>query len=172
MPLLNFVVFTLYPAPLAFKRSDPSLGLAHGACILVDATAYARVGGHGAVRDELFEDVRLAQLWRERGEAGLCLDGQGTIGVRMYRSYAEIWSGFQKNFFPAFRRERNFWLFMATHSMLFFIPFIFAPLFWGTRAGAVFLLLALCVLGMRASLALRFGHPWWSVALHPLGEAI
>ncbi|HEX8424267.1 MAG TPA: glycosyltransferase, partial [Pyrinomonadaceae bacterium] len=74
MPLLNFVVFTLYPAPLALRRADASLGLAHGACLLVHCSTYALVGGHTAVRDELFEDVRLAQLWRARGQAGLCLD--------------------------------------------------------------------------------------------------
>ncbi|HZH29593.1 MAG TPA: glycosyltransferase [Pyrinomonadaceae bacterium] len=172
MPLLNFVVFTLYPAPLALKRADASLGLAHGACLLADAQTYARVGGHAAVRAELFEDVRLAQLWRARGEASLCLDGRGTVSVRMYRSFAEIWGGFQKNFFPAFRRESNFWLFMATHLSLFLLPFICAPLFYGTRAGVACAALALCALLMRATLALRFGHPWWSVALHPLGEAI
>jgi chlorobactene glucosyltransferase len=172
MPLLNFVVFTLYPAPLALKRTDASLGLAHGACLLAHAPAYARVGGHGAVRDQLFEDVRLAQLWRARGEAGLCLDGRGTVSVRMYRSFAEIWGGFQKNFFPAFRCESSFWFFMATHLLLFFLPFILAPLLFGTRGGTAFAIIALCVLAMRAVLAVRFGHPWWSVLMHPLGEAI
>jgi chlorobactene glucosyltransferase len=172
MPLLNFVVFTLYPAPLALKRADASLGVAHGACLLAHAPAYARVGGHGAVRDQLFEDVRLAQLWRARGEASLCLDGRGTVSVRMYRSFAEIWSGFQKNFFPAFRRESSFWFFMATHLTLFFLPFILAPLWFGTRGGTAFAIIAMCALATRAVLAVRFGHPWWSVALHPLGEAI
>jgi len=173
MPLLNFVVFTLYPAPLALRRADASLGLAHGACLLVHRSTYARVGGHAAVRDEIFEDVRLAQLWRERGQAGLCLDGQGIVSVRMYRSFAEIWKGFQKNFYPAFRRESSFWLFMAMHSLLLLLPFICAPLFFMTGGGtAAFAVVALCVLAMRAVLALRFRHPWWSVLLHPVGEAI
>ncbi|HEV2799001.1 MAG TPA: glycosyltransferase [Pyrinomonadaceae bacterium] len=173
MPLLNFVVFTLYPAPLALKRrTDPSLGLAHGACLLAHAPTYARLGGHAAVRAELFEDVRLAQLWRARGEASLCLDGQGVVSVRMYRSLAEIWRGFQKNFFPAFRRERSFWLFMALHVSLFLLPFILAPFWFGTRAGIVFACVALCTLACRAALSVRFGHPWWSVALHPAGEAL
>ncbi|MDQ1592189.1 MAG: hypothetical protein QOG71_2816 [Pyrinomonadaceae bacterium] len=173
MPLLNFVVFTLYPAPLALRRrGDASLGLAHGACLLVHGATYARVGGHAAVRGELFEDVRLAQLWRARGEAGLCLDGQGTVSVRMYRSFAEIWRGFQKNFFPAFRRASSFWLFMATHFVLFLLPFIFAPLFFLTGGATAFVSVALCVLMMRATLAVRFRHPWWSVVLHPLGEAV
>jgi glycosyltransferase involved in cell wall biosynthesis len=176
MPLLNFVVFTLYPAPLATRRTDASLGLAHGACLLAHRSTYALVRGHGAVRDQLFEDVRLAQVWRKCGEASLCLDGQGIVSVRMYRSLAEIWGGFQKNFRPAFRRESSFWLFMALHLTLFFLPFIVAPLLLmgGSveSVASLSMLLALSVLAMRAALALRFKHPWWSILLHPLGEAI
>jgi chlorobactene glucosyltransferase len=175
MPLLNFVVFTLYPAPLALRRPDASLGLAHGACLLVRRETYALVGGHGAVRDQLFEDVRLAQLWRERGQAGLCLDGQGTVSVRMYRSFAEIWSGFQKNFFPAFRRESSFWVFMVLHLALFLLPFILAPFVLMTGSvgsGTALIVVAVCVLLMRAVLAVRFRHPWWAVLLHPLGETV
>jgi len=172
MPLLNFVVFTLYPAPLALRRPDASLGLAHGACLLAHRATYALVGGHGAVRDQLFEDVRLAQLWRERGQASLCLDGQGIVSVRMYRSFGEIWRGFQKNFFPAFRRERSFWMFIALHLSLFLLPFVFAPLVWRLTGSRVLIATVLCVLVMRAVLAWRFRHPWWSVLLHPLSEAI
>jgi len=172
MPLLNFVVFTLYPAPLALRRPDASLGLAHGACLLAHRATYALVGGHGAVREQLFEDVRLAQLWRERGQASVCLDGQGIVRVRMYRSFGEIWRGFQKNFFPAFRRERSFWMFIALHLSLFLLPFICAPLVWSSTGSRVLIATALCVLVMRAVLAWRFRHPWWSVLLHPLGEAI
>lgn len=181
MPLLNFVVFTLYPAPLAVRRRlDPSLGLAHGSCILARRDAYERVGGHALVRDQLFEDVRLAQAWRARGEFSLCLDGQRVVAVRMYRSLAEIWSGFRKNFFPAFRRARSFWAFVALHFFVFLLPFALAPLLLlatatatTTRgAGAAFALAAACVLLIRAALAARFSHPWWSIALHPLGEAL
>lgn len=172
MPLLNFVVFTLYPAPLALKRDDASLALAHGACLLVHRSTYAFVGGHGEVRDQLFEDVRLAQLWRARGHAGLCLDGQGIVRVRMYRSFGEIWSGFQKNFFPAFRRPQSFWMFIALHLTLFLLPFVFAPWTMKITGGPVIIMIALCVLLMRAVLAVRFRHPWWSVLLHPAGEAI
>lgn len=173
MPLLNFVVFTLYPAPLAMRRTlDPSLGLAHGSCLLVRRDAYTEVGGHALVRDQLFEDVRLAQTWRERGQESLCLDGQGVVRVRMYRSLAEIWQGFQKNFFPAFRRERSFWAFVALHTVVFLLPFALALLAFSTPWARPFAASALCVLVARAALAWRFGHPWWSVALHPLGQTV
>lgn len=173
MPLLNFVVFTLYPAPLAFKRNDASLGLAHGSFILARRDAYARTGGHELVRDEIFEDTRLAQSWRERGEKSLCLDGRGVLSVRMYSSFVEIWRGFQKNFFPAFRRERSFWAFVALHFVVFLLPFLLAPALWSNEGARPFLALSVAsVLVTRLALALRFRHPLWSVLLHPLGEAV
>ena len=172
MPLLNFVVFTLYPAPLSLRRDDASLGLAHGSCVLARRDAYREVGGHGAVRGELFEDVRLAQVWRARGQRGLCLDGRRVVAVRMYRTLPEIWAGFRKNFFPAFRRGRTFWAFVALHLFVLLLPFALAPLApwrgWAWPLAAA----ALCVLAARVALAVRFGHPWWSVLLHPLGEAL
>jgi chlorobactene glucosyltransferase len=172
MPLLNFVVFTLYPAPLALRRGDPSLGLAHGSCVLARSDDYARVGGHAAVRGELFEDVRLAQAWRAGGLKSLCLDGRSVVSVRMYRSLAGIWRGFEKNFFPAFRSARSFWAFLALHFSVFLLPFALLP-FAATAAGGAWLFAAAaCVYATRIALALRFRHPWWSAPLHPLAETV
>lgn len=159
MPMLNFVVFTLYPAPLALSRKDPSLGLAHGALILARRDVYFKVGGHAAVRNELFEDTASARLWRARGEASLCLDGQDVVSTRMYAGLGEIWAGFQKNFFPAFGTRIGFWSFLALHAVAFLGPFLF--LAWPAAA---------CVLAMRALLSARFRHPVWSVFFHPAAE--
>lgn len=174
MPMLNFVVLTLFPAPLSLVRMDESLGLAHGACLLLERESYERVGGHALVRGEIFEDTRLAQLWRARGERGVCLDGSGVVRVRMYGSLQEIWRGFQKNFFPAFRRETFFWSFIALHLTVFLLPFILLPFaLRGAGAGRLLLLLIIsCVLSMRALLTARFGGAWWSALLHPLSEVV
>ncbi|MFN7993342.1 MAG: glycosyltransferase family 2 protein [Bryobacteraceae bacterium] len=158
MPMLNFVVFTVYPAPLSLKRPDASLGLAHGACILVSRDAYARVEGHAAVAAEIFEDTCLARLWRERGERSICLDGRPVVRVRMYDGVREIWLGFRKNFRSAFRTPFSFWLFLAMHAVFFLGPFLA-----GSPA-------ALVILAARLLLALRFRHPLWSVLLHPFAE--
>ncbi len=166
MPLLNFAVFTLYPAPLSLRRNDASLGLAHGACLLAHRASYEAIGGHAAVRDQIFEDTRLARWWRARGGRSLCLDGQDVVSVRMYGSLGEIWRGFQKNFFPAFRREASFWAFLSLHAAVFLSPFVL--LAWSANAAIA----AACVLATRLALAARFGHPWWSAPLHPLAEAI
>ena len=172
MPMLNFVVLTLFPAPLSVKRMDKSFGIAHGACILTHRQTYFKISGHAAIKDQLFEDVRLAQYWRAQGERGLCLDGQAVVQTRMYNSFAEIWRGFQKNFFPAFRYEFSFWLFIGFHIVAFFLPFLLLPFAALGLVPKIFILIAGIVLTMRLLLALRFNHPLWSVLFFPLAEAI
>lgn len=173
MPMLNFAVFSLYPSLLALvQRAElqrsASLGLAHGACLLFERMSYEDFGGHEQVKDQIFEDTRLAQLWRASGRAGLCLDGQDIVRLRMYSSGREIWHGFQKNFYPAFRHEASFWLFWLAHLSLFFAPFGLAIFLWHPwllfAAGFIWL--------TRVVLAVRFRHPWWSCWLHPVAEAV
>jgi glycosyltransferase involved in cell wall biosynthesis len=168
MPVLNLVVFTLFPAPLSLVRGDASLGLAHGACILARRDTYRRLGGHALVRNEIFEDSRLAQRWRARGERALCLDGQAVVSVRMYRTPAEIWHGFQKNLYPAFARETSFWAFLLVHLLVFVAPLI-------TLMAAPSTTAALAVAGgvlMRLLLAVRFRHPLWSAWLQPIATCV
>lgn len=173
MPLLNFVVFTLFPAPLQLRRNDPGLGVGHGACILMRKEEYFAVGGHAAVKAELFEDTRLARIWREHGFRGACLDGTGTVRVRMYESFAAVFNGFQKIVFPAFKGQAGFWAFWSFHGLIFWLPFL---LWWpgivAAPAGYVFGAAALCVVAARLALAIRFRHPLWSALLHPVGQAV
>ena len=172
MPMLNVVVFSLFPA-LVSTSQQVSLAIAHGACILAHRETYFKIGGHKSVRNEIFEDVRLAQLWRRRGERGLCLDGRDVVWVRMYSSFGEIWGGFQKNFFPAFRHPINFWLFLLFRFVVFLGPFLLLPFAaFGLIDARPVLLVAPVVLVIRLAVAVRFGHPLWAVALHPAAEAI
>lgn len=159
MPLLNWVVFSIFPGPMSLFRKDRSLALAHGACIMVRRDVYEKLGGHASVANQIFEDTRLAQLWRERGERGLGLDGQYLVRVRMYGSLEEIWLGFQKNFYLAFRREYNFWIFLTLHFAVFLLPFFLLD--WRT---------ACLVLAARALLLLRFRQAVWSLPFHPFAE--
>lgn len=164
MPMLNFVVFTLFPAPVSLRMDWPSLGLAHGACLLMRRDVYQKTGGHALVRNELFEDTALARAWRARGEKGICLDGQDVVRVRMYDSLAGIWAGFQKNSYPAFRHEISFWLFLLFHAGLFVLPFGLA--IWSRLALAAAGLVVL----MRLAQAVRFRYPFWPAFLHPVAE--
>ncbi len=173
MPLLNFVVFSIYPSWLALiKRPEfefnAGLGLAHGACMLFERNSYEQFGGHEKVKGEIFEDTRIAQLWRADGKAGACLDGQEIVYLRMYSSFTEIWSGFQKNIYPAFTQEYNFWLFLSVHIFVFFYPFVGILLYKSSLP----LIASLLVLLTRIMLVIRFRHSLLSVLFHPLGEFI
>ena len=166
MPMLNFVVFSIFPGPLSLYFSYPSLALAHGACMLIERQSYLEIGGHRAVRDQIFEDTRLAQLWRMRGRRGLCLDGQQIVRVRMYSKLDEIWRGFEKNFYPAFQSDLSFWAFIIFHLVAVLLPFAWV-LFDRDRR----LLVAISsILTVRLLLAQRFGQPRWSFILHPFAE--
>lgn len=170
MPLLNFVVFTLFPAPLSLRRMTmPALGLAHGACLLVRREEYLRTGGHAMVRAELFEDTALARAWRKRGLRSLCLDGRCVVRVRMYDSLGAMWQGFRKILYPAFRRELSFWAFCGLQAGVYLVPWVVTAVAIGhdTVQPTAWAVLVTGVL-TRLILAARFCHPWWSVALHPL----
>jgi glycosyltransferase involved in cell wall biosynthesis len=171
MPMLDVLTFSLYPAPLSFLRDDPSLGLVHGACILMRRDLYEAVGGHTAIKGEILEDQRLAQLWRERGHRGLCVHGRTAVRVRMYRSLGEIWRGFRKNFYPAFRHAWSFWGFLLLHVTIFLLPLLSALRPMNLLHPLSFTPLLL-LLAIRTVLALRFGHPLWSVLFHPVAEMI
>lgn len=168
MPLLNTVVFTIFPGVLSLVRQEASLGLAHGACLLFARATYEKLDGHTAVRDQIFEDTRLAQRWRTQGERSLGMDGQNVVRVRMYASFGEIWAGFQKNFFPAFQFEISFWVFWLFHAVVFFAPFWIFLATGEPRFGVA----AAAVLLMRGLLAWRFRQPFWSVLLQPVTEGL
>jgi chlorobactene glucosyltransferase len=171
MPLLNFVVFSMFPGPLSFiKRPEfefnARLGLAHGACMLFERNSYEAFGGHESVKDQIFEDTRIAQLWRASFRKGLCLDGQEIVYLRMYTSFEEIWKGFQKNIYPAFQHKYNFWLFLSLHTFVFLLPFIFVV----ALKNSALLWVILTILLTRLMIVLRFRQPLVSVILHPFGE--
>lgn len=166
MPMLNFVVFSIYPGPMSLFFSYPSLALAHGACLIFTRTSYHQLGGHAAVRDQIFEDTRLARLWRERRRRGLCLDGRGVVSVRMYSSFDGIWRGFQKNFYPAFRSEAAFWSFLFFHALFCLVPFLLLA----ASPSRSLALATLAILLTRLLLALRFAQPAWTALLHPVAQ--
>lgn len=173
MPLLNFVVFTLFPAPISRHRTGASLGLAHGACILTRRETYERLGGHVLVKDQLFEDTALARAWREASENSQVADGRYVATVRMYESFGGIWNGFSKNYYPAFGNQGSFTIFQLYMSAAFvFLPLFAVTSVTGGSVAPTFLLVAVGSLAPRAIVALRFRHPLWSVPLHPLAVMV
>jgi chlorobactene glucosyltransferase len=73
--------------------------IANGQCILVRRSSYERIGGHGAVRDKVAEDLMLAQAFhRTRHRVSLVL-GIPQLSTRMYTSLDELIRGWRKNIY-------------------------------------------------------------------------
>lgn len=68
-----------------------------GPCLATSRDDYLRVGGHGAVRTSIAEDLDLAASYRSSGMGVRCVGGGSLIRFRMYRSLGEVTTGWSKN---------------------------------------------------------------------------
>ena len=74
-----------------------SVAIFNGQYILAKRDAYDAIGGHAAVKGEIAEDMELARRFKSDGRFRIALSGsEGIAHTRMYRSFAEIWAGFEK----------------------------------------------------------------------------
>ena len=113
-----------------------SAATAHGALLAFRRDAYVAVGGFGAVRAEVVEDVALARIVRARGlRLGLALGGS-TAQVRMYRNRREVAAGLGRGLLPMTGGRR--WLVLVA---------------WAWH-----------VLAYTAPPLLGIGRPWWRLA--------
>jgi glycosyltransferase involved in cell wall biosynthesis len=133
LPPFLALITALFP----FERLEqadvrPDEVMANGQCILVRRAVYEAIGGHGAVRDEVLEDVRLAQAVRAAGYTVGGGEGLAYLRVRMYRSGGEVFAGLTKNAAAGYRSggARSWWAALRQ------IGLAFGPL-WLLGAGAV-----------------------------------
>jgi chlorobactene glucosyltransferase len=91
-----FLMFTLF-----YRIDDPKTERAAGigGFFLVRRTVLDRVGGYEALRDEVMEDLRLAERIKRVG-ARLMIDrAPALIRTRMYTNFREMWECSTKNWF-------------------------------------------------------------------------
>ena len=73
---------------------------ANGQYLLIRRDAYAALGGHAAVREEVLEDVALARLAKHAGTRLFFAPDEGLVRVRMYTTFRAMWEGWTKNLCP------------------------------------------------------------------------
>jgi chlorobactene glucosyltransferase len=71
--------------------------IANGQFLLFRRDAYDAFGGHEAVRDEVVEDLRIAQLLVKGGWRLSMRGAEDALATRMYRGLSEIVAGWSKN---------------------------------------------------------------------------
>lgn len=101
-PLQQWSWLTTLPLLLAGHSVRPSMAAACGQFLVVDATAYARVGGHAAVAGCVLDDLELARTLRRHGYRTAPADGSRLAQCRMYTGAAELRAGYGKSLWTAF----------------------------------------------------------------------
>ena len=96
--------------------------LGNGQYMLFGRSAYERIGGHFAVRERITEDYSLARRLKAVGLRLRMVKASGALGVRMYGSLGEIWTGWRKNFYTVSQSR-------SLPKAVMFLTLIFAVLF-------------------------------------------
>jgi chlorobactene glucosyltransferase len=114
----------------ALWRGDSRTLAVNGQYLLVRASTYRSLGGHGAIRTEMVDDFALARRFRANGYKIAFVDGGEMLECRMYRNVREVWAGFSKNLLLGLEtatcsRRSPWWgaLFIWGFACLFVTPF-------------------------------------------------
>lgn len=163
-PLLPWSLLTFVPLRLAERSEHPSLAVASGPLLAVRRTTYERSGGHGAVRDQVVEDIALARAFRASGATGGVADGTTIATLRMYAGWAQLRDGYGKSAWCAFGGPGQAVAAMAGLGATYVLPAIAALV--GSRVGMVGYAAATL---SRVIAARRTANPVWpDSAAHPL----
>jgi chlorobactene glucosyltransferase len=81
------------------EATSVSNKIANGQCIFVTHDSYDAIGGHGAVRSSVAEDLMLAQRFFAARKRVVLMLGVNQLSTRMYASLGEIIAGWRKNVF-------------------------------------------------------------------------
>lgn len=96
MPLIFAELAWQYP-PRLVNNPDSRSAAANGQFLMVNHTAYRRIGGHAAVRGSLIEDVELARRCKHANEGLRLRYAPDAASTRMYRGFRVMYEGWAKN---------------------------------------------------------------------------
>jgi dolichol-phosphate mannosyltransferase len=77
--------------------NDPARTMANGQCMTVHRRRFLDAGGMGPVRGEVVEDIALARHLATEGRRVGFLDASELLTVRMFESFADVWSGWGRS---------------------------------------------------------------------------
>lgn len=185
VPLLPWSLGSFYPQRLAertkdgFARRRTNVGgnnrlvMAVGQYMLFRRQAYARAGGHAAVRANVADDIALARALAGQGGRCRLVDAGALVSCRMYHNFTEASQGFSKNLFAAFNYNAlalvAVWLWLG---LAFAAPWLALGAGLAAGGGGPLAPLALLAAGLGAATwglsAWRFRLPWVVIVLSPV----
>ncbi|PYS58024.1 MAG: hypothetical protein DMF76_20500 [Acidobacteria bacterium] len=106
-------VWVLLMFTLFYRISNPKTqgAVGIGGFFLMRRTVLERVGGYEALKDEVMEDVRLAEMIKRSGARLFTEHAPNLLSTRMYRNFGEMWECSTKNWFSGMKFSLPFALF-------------------------------------------------------------
>ena len=157
--------------------------IANGQFMLFDRGVYEEIGGHEAVKGEVVEDQRLAQILCRSGKRLTVRGAEAVFATRMYRSLGESIEGWSKNLSLAARQAVPPWagpIVMPAGIVVSVLIWIVPPMVlllslsgvglggWGIWSG--------WITGLSVTtwsfVNWRLGAPFWTGALYPLAAGV
>jgi chlorobactene glucosyltransferase len=105
MPQIWFLLALRYSPRGVNRASRPRDVIANGQFILTPRQAYEAAGTHAAVRQEVAEDLALAQTYLQRGLKLHFAFAERLMETRMYQGLAHLIEGWSKNIYLGGRRS-------------------------------------------------------------------
>lgn len=156
LPLLAMTWAAAFQISLTNDDTRPRHALANGQFFLIRRAWYTRVGGHGAVKDRIVEDVALMRILKASGARVRFMAGQHLAQTRMHPDLRRMFHGWARIF--AGSSGRSIWPMAIT---LLILLTTLASAAWAAvvavRTGSVAWLVALA-----AHLLLSIGFTAWT----------
>ncbi|GLP78306.1 glycosyl transferase [Mycobacterium antarcticum] len=163
-PLLAWSWLTTLPLRRAERSRRPSMAVANGQFLLVEAEALARAGGWQSVAGAVLDDIALARAVRASGGHTGVADGSTLATCRMYENGRELREGYRKSLWAAFGSPVGAVAVAVALAVVYVVPAAAAGR--GSRVGA--LGYAAAVVGRLAARRWCGGRFGWDAMAHPL----
>jgi hypothetical protein len=167
--------------PLTAKRWRGAI--ANGQYLLFRRGVYDAFGGHEAVKDEVVEDLRLAQILVKGGWRLSLRRAEDALATRMYTGLGELIGGWSKNIatgamltMPRWTRRLVMPISLVGHAALWLAPPAALAAAAAGIGGAALLTWSATVVGISAAfwafMTSRMGAPLAYGLLYPLGALV
>ena len=168
MPLIYAQLTIKYP-PQMVNNPASSIAAANGQFLLVERTAYDRIGGHASVKSAVLEDVDLARRAKKAKVGVRFRYAPDAVSTQMYRSFGAMYEGWTKNLALLFPNAPllAFWKLLEI-TLLVGLPFVAWWLIFPVQRIAV-MLWWVWRLGVHYSRTSKAHFPILDTALSPLG---
>jgi GT2 family glycosyltransferase len=117
--------------PRKVNDPDDDAAAAPGNYLLFLRRSYEELGGHAAVREDVVEDLRLAQEVKRNGKRLLLALAPGQVVMRRRLTARRLWDGWYRVIWNGLGQRAWLGLFAAIGALLLFVLPYFSA-FWGT----------------------------------------